>query len=122
MNAGSLTRLKRRSRLDDFVATGPLPVTSVFDHGFYVQGSYNFKPANVEVYASTSYVFGDQSAGYGTSDEWIVGVNFFPFRTRNVKLNTQLIEVDGSPVNSVFGHYVGGQRGQTLAMDFSVLF
>jgi hypothetical protein len=53
----------------------------VFDHGFYVQGSYIFKPANVEVYASTSYVFGDQSAGYGTSDERIVGVNFFPFRT-----------------------------------------
>jgi hypothetical protein len=53
----------------------------VFGHGFYVQGSYIFKPANVEVYASTSYVFGDQSAGYGTSDERIVGVNFFPFRT-----------------------------------------
>ena len=52
----------------------------------------------------------------------VAGVNFFPFRTRNVKLNTQLIDVDGSPVNSVFGYYVGGQRGQTLAMDFSVLF
>jgi hypothetical protein len=27
-----------------------------------------------------------------------------------------------SPVNSVFGYYVGGQRGQTFTMDFSVLF
>ena len=40
----------------------------------------------------------------------------------NVKVNAQLIDVDGSPVNSVFGYYVGGQRGQTLAVDFSVLF
>lgn len=108
--------------LDDFEASGPLPVTSVFDHGFYVQGSYIFKPVNVEVYASTSYVFGDKDAGYSTSDERIVGVNFFPFNTRNVKVNTQLIDIDGSPVNSVFGYYVGGQHGKTLSMDFSVLF
>ena len=45
-----------------------------------------------------------------------------PPRSRNVKVNAQLIDIDGSPVNSVFGYYVGGQRGQTLAMDFSVLF
>jgi hypothetical protein len=94
----------------------------VFDHGFYVQGSYTFKPANVEVYASTSYVFGDKDAGYSTSDERIVGVNVFPFDTRNVRVNAQLIDIDASPVNSVFGYYVGGQRGQTFSMDFSVLF
>lgn len=108
--------------LDDFEATGPLPVTRVFDHGFYVQGSYIFKPANVEVFASTSYVFGDKSAGYSTSDERIVGINYFPFNTRNVRLNAQYIDIDGSPVNSVFGYYVGGQHGRTISMDFSVLF
>jgi hypothetical protein len=59
-----------------------------------------------KVYASTSYVFADKSAGYSTSDERIVGVNFFPFNTRNVKIN-------GSPVNSVFGYDVGGQRGHS---------
>ena len=77
---------------------------------------------SVEVYASTSYVFGDRDAGYSTSDERIVGVNFFPVDTRNVRVNAQLIDIDGSPVNSVFGYYVGGQRGQTFSMDFSVLF
>jgi len=43
-------------------------------------------------------------------------------RCRNVKINTQLIDINGSPVSSVFGYYVGGQKGRTLAMDFSVLF
>ena len=43
-------------------------------------------------------------------------------RCRNVKINTQLIDINGSPVSSVFGYYVGGQKGHTLAMDFSVLF
>ena len=43
--------------LDDFVASGPIPVTSVFDHGFYAQGSHIFKPVNVEVSASTSHFY-----------------------------------------------------------------
>ena len=37
------------------------------DQTFVDQGSYIFKPANVEVYASTSYVFGDKSDGYSTT-------------------------------------------------------
>ena len=49
-------------------------------------------------------------------------MNFYPLNTRNVRVNAQLIDVHGSPVNSVFGYYVGGQRGQTFSMDFSVLF
>jgi hypothetical protein len=44
---------------------------------------------------------------YSTSDERIVGVNCFPFNTRNVRVNAQLIDIDGAPVNRVFGYYVG---------------
>src|SRR5262245_29676125 len=59
----------------------------------------------VEVYGSTSYVFGDRDAGYSTSDERVVGLNYFPLDTRNVRVNAQLIDIDGSTVNSVFGYY-----------------
>jgi hypothetical protein len=48
--------------LDDFVASGPIPVTSVFDHGFYAQGSYIFKPLNVEVPHARSGVGAPASA------------------------------------------------------------
>jgi hypothetical protein len=75
------------------------------------------------MYASTSYVFGDRDAGYRNSDERIVGINLFPLNTRNVRVNTQVIDIDRSPVNSVFfGYYVGGQQGTTLSVDLSVLF
>jgi hypothetical protein len=50
--------------LDDFVASGPIPVTSVFDHGFYAQGSHIFKPVNVEVSASTSYFYTRLKRGF----------------------------------------------------------
>jgi len=33
-----------------------------------------------------------------------------------------LMDVNGSPVSSAFGYYVGGQRGTTFATAFAVSF
>jgi hypothetical protein len=46
----------------------------------------------------------------------------YPFNSRNVRLNLQVIEVQSSPVDSLFGFYVGGQRGTTVSGAFSFLF
>jgi hypothetical protein len=64
----------------------------------------------------------DRTPGTAPATEGSSASTFFPFNTRNVNVNAQLIDIDGSPVNSVFGYYVGGQQGQTFSMDFSVLF
>jgi hypothetical protein len=45
-----------------------------------------------------------------------VGGNYYPWNTRNARLNVQLINVDGSPVNSTFGFYVGQLRGQVFTI------
>jgi hypothetical protein len=108
--------------LGHFFADGPLPVSSIFDHGFYVQSSYFIKPAKLEPYLTTSWVFGDKSAGFGTSKELIGGLNFYPADTRNVRLNVQVINVDRSPVSSVFGYYTGGLKGPIISAEVSVLF
>ena len=34
----------------------------------------------------------------------------------------QFIDVNGSPVSSSFGHYIGGQKGTIFATGVSVLF
>jgi hypothetical protein len=34
----------------------------------------------------------------------------------------QYQKVNGSPVSSTFGYYVGGQRGSTFSTAFSVFF
>jgi len=49
-------------------------------------------------------------------------MNYYPFNSRNHRLNLQYIDVDKSPVSSTFGYYVGGQEGETVSAAFSVFF
>ena len=67
-------------------------------------------------------IFGDDDAGFGDSREYIVGANFYPFKTRNARVNAQIIDVDKSAVSSVFGFYVGGQTGTTYSVAASLIF
>jgi hypothetical protein len=99
-------------KLDDFVADGHLPVTAVRDYGFYVQLGYMIVPKRVEVYGATSYIFGQ----YGNSKEFIAGGNYYPWKSRNARLNMQLISVDRSPVSSTFGFYLGQLTGQVFTI------
>jgi hypothetical protein len=108
--------------LDQFEADGPLPTGSVHDSGFYIQGSFYPVKKKLELYAATSQVFGDKSAGFSNSSEYVFGANFYPVDTRNHRLNMQVISVNASPVSSAFGYYTGGQTGTTYAMAFSVFF
>ncbi len=108
--------------LDDFDADGPLPVTSLHDHGFYVQGSFYPVKKKLELYGVTSRIFGDKDAGFSNSRELIFGGNYYWFDTRNVRTNIQLMHVDRSPVGSVFGFYVGGQKGPTVSVATSFYF
>ena len=108
--------------LDNFKADGPLPVASIHDVGFYVQGAFFPVPKKLELYAATSQIYGDKSAGFSNSSEYLVGMNFYPFNTRNHRLNAQVIDVNRSPVSSAFGYYVGGQKGTSFSTAFSVFF
>jgi hypothetical protein len=108
--------------LDDFVADGALPVSSIVDTGFYVQAAFFPVPKKLELYGATSQIFGDKDAGFDNSSEYLAGVNIYPADTRNHRLNVQVIDVNRSPVSSTFGYYVGGQDGTTVSVAFSVFF
>lgn len=105
-------------RLDNFVADGKLPVGVVRDFGFYVQLGYMVVPKKIELYGATSYVFSD----YGHPKEFIVGGNYYPWHTRNARLNIQLINVDHSPVSSTFGFYIGQLTGQVFTIGLTALY
>ena len=102
-------------RLDNFVADGKLPVGVVRDYGFYVQLGYMVVPKRIELYGATSYIFGQ----YGHPKEFIVGGNYYPWNTRNARLNIQLINVDHSPVSSTFGFYLGQLTGQVFTVGMT---
>jgi hypothetical protein len=104
--------------LDHFIANGKLPVTEVRDSGFYVQVADMIVPKRFELYGGTSYIFGQ----YGNSKEFIGGTNYYPWDTRNLRLNTQLIEVDHSPVNSTFGFYLGRLTGPIFSIGMTALY
>jgi hypothetical protein len=105
-------------KLDNFVADGPLPVSVVRDYGFYVQLGYMVVPKLVELYGATSYIFGQ----YGNSKEFIVGGNYYPWKSRNARLNIQLINVDRSPVSSTFGFYLGQLKGQVFTVGMTAFY
>lgn len=105
-------------RLGGFDADGQLPLSKVEDRGFYVQGSYDVLPRKLQLYAGTSYIDGE----FGDSSEYLVGLNWYPFDTRNLKFNAMVIRVNDSAVSSVFGYYVGGQDGTTVTMAVDVLY
>lgn len=105
-------------KLDNFVADGPLPVSAVRDYGFYVQLGYMVVPKLVELYGATSYIFGQ----YGNSKEFIVGGNYYAWKSRNARLNIQLINVDRSPVSSTFGFYLGQLKGQVFTIGMTAFY
>jgi hypothetical protein len=106
-------------RLDHFKADGPLPMGTINDTGFYVQLSDMVIQNRLEFYGATSYIF----TKYGHDPkEFIVGANYYPWNTRNLRLNTQLINVDHSPVSSTFGFYVGQLTGQVFSFGMTALY
>src|SRR5204863_4559834 len=70
--------------LSQFEADGPLPLDGIHDQGFYVQAAFFPIKQKLEVYGVTSRIFGDKSAGFGNSREFILGTNFYWFNSRNV--------------------------------------
>lgn len=105
-------------QLDHFVADGPLPLRDVKDYGFYVQAAYMVVPKRVEFYAGTSYIFGQ----FGTPKEFLGGNNYYPWNTRNIRLNTQVIYAFHSPVSSTFGFYTGQQTGPIVSFGVTALY
>jgi hypothetical protein len=108
--------------LNHFDADGALPVDEIFDNGFYVQAAFYPVPKRLEVYAATSQIYGDSDAGFGSPYEYLIGSNFYPFDTRDTRLNVQVITVNRSPVGSTFGYYTAGQKGETVAIAYSLMF
>lgn len=105
--------------LDHFIADGPLPVTAVRNTGLYVQAAQMIVPNRFELYGSTSYVLGT----FGQHPhEYIVGGNYYPWNTRNLRLNLQVINVSHSPVSSTFGFYTGQITGKVVTVGFTAFY
>jgi hypothetical protein len=106
-------------KLDDLVATGPLPLTSVNDRGGQAQISYMVVPRQLAAYVVGGYVWDDfrrfpwEAGG---------GLSFYPSGTRSWRINGHLLHINKSPAASSFGYYVAGQTGTIFSLGSDVLF
>ena len=105
-------------KLSRFQSQQPLPIDSMLDHGFGIQVAHQIKPKKLELYGTYSQIFGH----FNRASEVAVGGNHYPFDTRNFRLNGSLAYLDHSPIGSLFGYYVAGQTGPTIALSADLLF
>jgi hypothetical protein len=106
-------------RLGDFDSGGaPLPQDVIHDTGFMIQASSMVVPQRWEAYAAHSQLYGQFNRAW----ELTVGANYFPFKDRHLRVNGSLTYVDRSPVSSLFGYFVGGQKGPTIALATDYTF
>ncbi|HEV8449557.1 MAG TPA: hypothetical protein VGQ44_22230 [Gemmatimonadaceae bacterium] len=105
--------------LSDFVANGPLPLTSIFDRGFMAQAGYMAIPQTLNVYALGGYVH-DQFRRY----PWEAGggVGYYPSHTRSWRLDVRATHINQCPASSSFGYYLAGVTGTIISVGTDILF
>ena len=105
-------------KLSSFVATGPVPNGSIFDHGFMAEAMHMVVPKTLGAYVVTGYVFDDFKR---KPWEIATGVNYYPYKSRAWRLNAHLIHIEKSPTSSFFGYYTAGQTGTTFSIATDIL-
>jgi hypothetical protein len=104
--------------LSDFVADGPLPLSSTFDHGYELSASYFVKPKKLALYVRGSQVFGQfrNPYEYGGGVKW----HFLP--TERLWLNAELFRVNRAPYTGAFTPYTAGMTGWVPMVQTVIAF
>lgn len=93
--------------LDEFRTEGFVPVNELYDHGFQLQASAMVVPQTWQVYLSGSKISGE----YGDPWDAAVGVNWFPYESRQFRLNGEIMYLVDSPVGNASVPYQVGSNG-----------
>ena len=93
--------------LNDFVANGPLPLASTFDHGYELTAGHFVIPKKLQLYGRGSQVFGE----FGNSSEYGGGARWYFLPTERMWLNAELIRVNHAPYSGAFTPYTAGMNG-----------
>lgn len=90
--------------IDDFKADGPMPIDTMFDHGFELSGAAFIVPKKVMAYGRGSMVFGE----FRDSWEAGVGVKWYFVPTERMWLTAEVMRVVDVPYGGVFTPYTAG--------------
>ncbi|HKO45288.1 MAG TPA: hypothetical protein VJU84_18590 [Pyrinomonadaceae bacterium] len=92
--------------------------TRLFDHAFQIQGSAMVIPKSVQAYMGFSKVFGQ----FGQPRDFRFGVNYFPFKNKVVRWNTEALYLHDSPVGYTSVPYPVGGQGWIFHSSWELAF
>jgi hypothetical protein len=93
--------------INEFVADGPLPLASMFDHGGELVASYFVIPRKLAVYGRGSNVLGH----FGDSWEYAGGVKWHFVPTERLWLSAEAMRYHKVPYSGAFTPYTAGMTG-----------
>ncbi|QDT64136.1 Phosphate-selective porin O and P [Calycomorphotria hydatis] len=103
--------------VSDIVATGPIPINRLFQHGFVVGGGYFILPKELEVAARYSVVYGD----FGTGHEYAGGVNWYIYG-HDLKVQFDVTQLVQNPGQSSGPGFRAGDDGVMIRAQVQVAF
>lgn len=103
-------------KLDEFQGPGTAGLRNLYDRGFQLQASMMAIPQRLQFYVAGSRIAGQ----YGDPYDFRMGVNFFPWKNRVFRWNTQAMYLYHSPVGYTSLTYNVGSTGWIFNTDFEM--
>jgi regulator of replication initiation timing len=104
--------------LNNFTGTNVAGLPSLFDKGFQMQASAMMIPKTLQFYAGGSTVFGKFGNPYDTR----VGLNWFPWKNKVVRVNNEFLYLYRSPVGYSSVPFVVGGTGLVFHSNLELAF
>jgi hypothetical protein len=104
--------------LDNFKGEGTAGLEPLFDHGFQLQGSAMVVPKSLQLYAGASRINGQ----FGDPWDFRLGANWFPWKNKVVRWNTEWLYLRNSPVGYSSVPFVVGARGNVFHSSLELAF
>lgn len=92
--------------------------SQLFDHAFQIQGSAMVVPQKLQAYIGFSKIFGQ----FGQPRDFRVGTNFFPFKNKVLRWNTEALYLYKSPVGYTSVPFPIGGRGWVFHTNMELAF
>jgi hypothetical protein len=104
--------------LNNFAGPGTAGLPSLFDQGFQMQASAMAIPKTLQFYAGGSTIFGKFGNPYDTR----VGMNWFPWKNKVVRVNNEFLYLYKSPVGYTSVPFVVGGTGLVFHSNLELAF
>lgn len=104
--------------LDNFRGTNTQAIPTQFDHGFQMQGTAMFMPKKLQGYMGYSKIFGNNGNPY----DFRFGLNYFPYKNKVFRWNTEVLYLYKSPVGYTSVSYPLGGRGWIFNTTWELAF